>query len=73
MGPDGGSFSATNPSLVEAGAAVAGFRPAPSRGNERFPELVAAVFALERTIAPARPPSTCSDPGNASGSRWPAP
>ena len=55
----GGSFSAKNPSLVDsAEGAVAGFRRAPSRANVIFPELVEAIFELERMIAPTRPPST---------------
>jgi tRNA U38,U39,U40 pseudouridine synthase TruA len=57
-----GSFSAASPSALascESGDPTDdAFRVSSSRGNDLFPELIQAVFDLERAIAPDRPPST---------------
>lgn len=50
----GGSFSLR----ARGSAAASTWHGAETRGNAAFNELVDAVFALERAIAPDRPPST---------------
>ena len=62
-GAHGGSFSAAAPGSAPIGQAkgLSPMRERPGdapRGNQRFGQLVAAVFALEREIAPHRPPSS---------------
>ena len=50
----GGSFSLRAP----GSAAATTWHGSETRGNSEFDELVHAVFALERAIAPGRPPSS---------------
>jgi len=56
---DSGSFSAASPSALSGDYApgnVLGLKP--PRGNVVFPDLIKAIFDLERRIAPDRPAST---------------
>lgn len=49
----GGSFSLRAPDVADPPT----WRGRGTRGNLQFPELASAIFDLERTIAPGRPPS----------------